>query len=127
MYISPIQALFWKVWHCEGLYDKRSKRSNHAEGVQWDHLPKDLLPGAKVEPTVGDRHDDLAAHHAQLGELRSASGGRRRCPCTPSRTGLTGAVVTVAADRLVGVWRSLLRTSSRPPGIVRNLQIAHNP
>jgi hypothetical protein len=25
-------------------------------------LAQDLLPGTKVEPPVGDRHDDLAAH-----------------------------------------------------------------
>jgi hypothetical protein len=42
--------------------------------------PKDLLPRAKVEPSVGDCYDNLTAHHAQLGELRSASDGRRRCP-----------------------------------------------
>jgi hypothetical protein len=27
---------------------------------------KDLLPGAKVEPPVGERYDDLAAHHSIL-------------------------------------------------------------
>jgi hypothetical protein len=27
---------------------------------------KDLLPGAKVESPVGNRHDDLAAHHLAL-------------------------------------------------------------
>jgi uncharacterized membrane protein YdjX (TVP38/TMEM64 family) len=37
-------------------------------------------PADQSRTAHGDRHDDLAAHHAQLGELRSASGGRRRCP-----------------------------------------------
>ncbi len=27
---------------------------------------KDLLPWAKVQPTIGDSHDDLTAHHSVL-------------------------------------------------------------
>jgi DNA repair protein RadC len=59
---------------------------NRMLGVE---LPvKDLLPGAKVEPPVGDRHDDLAAHNLPL---------EMGIPVV-----LAGAVVAVAADRLVG-------------------------
>jgi hypothetical protein len=74
--------------------------------------PKDLLPGAKdfdelsrvVEPPLCDRHDHLTAHHP------SFQMGIGVVPSTPPldtlggrlRTGLAGAVVLVAADRLVG-------------------------
>ena len=65
---------------------------------------KDLPPRAKdfdelsrvVQPPVGDRHDDLAAHHLSL------QMGVAVVPSTPLRTGLAGAIVAVAADRLVG-------------------------
>ena len=49
----------------------------------------------KVEPSVGDRHDDLAAHDLPP-EM-----GISIVPSAPLRTGLTGAVVTILADRLV--------------------------
>jgi hypothetical protein len=77
------------------------RRPSRLAGQPFRLASKDLLPRAQVEPPVGDRHDDLATHHAQLGELRPASDGRLRCPCTPSRTGLAGVVVAVLADRLV--------------------------
>jgi len=47
---------------------------------------EDLLPRAQIRAPVAHRHDQLASHDAQLCELRSASGPRRR-PC-PSWTGV---------------------------------------
>jgi hypothetical protein len=53
------------------------------------------LPRAKVETAIDHRDHHFAAHHAKLGELRSASGARRRS--CPSWTGvLAGAVVQPA-------------------------------
>ena len=39
---------------------------------------EDPLPGAKVESAIGHRDHNLAAHHAQHCELRSASCARRK-------------------------------------------------
>jgi hypothetical protein len=70
--------------------------------------PKDLLPRAKVQSPVGDCHDDLAAHHAQLGELRSVSGGRRRyprrCSCDGSGRSARGALGVAFYARPPGHW-----------------------
>ena len=64
---------------------------------------EDLLPRAEVQPAVGDRHDHLAAHdlalHVRVGVV------------------LAGAVVPVAADRLVR--RQLLQPASRSRGAAR--------
>jgi hypothetical protein len=58
---------------------------------------KDLLPRAEIKPAVRDGNSHLAAHHAQPVQLRSASGGRRRCSLVALGTGPAGAVVLVLA------------------------------
>jgi hypothetical protein len=79
---SPLLFLFVRGWNGGSRFvlftDDLDQNTLPALAVEL--AVKDLLPRAKVEPSVRDRHDDLAAHHAQLGELRPASGGRRRCP-----------------------------------------------
>ena len=53
------------------------RRPSRLPGQPFRPTPKDLLPGPETQPAPGDRHQHLAAHHAQLGKLRSASGARR--------------------------------------------------
>jgi hypothetical protein len=67
---------------------------------------EDPLPRAKAEPAVGHGDHHFAAHHAQLGKLRSASGARRHsCHFVQDRglpeASLAGAVVPVLLDRRV--------------------------
>jgi hypothetical protein len=57
---------------------------------------KDLLPRAEVEPLVGDRHDDLAAHHL------SFQMGIGVAPSTPPFDTLGGASGRASPVRL---WR----------------------
>ena len=74
---------------------------------------KDALPRAKgsgeqsetILPTVGHRDHNLAAHHAQLRELRSASAASRRCALPPFRTeACRGQGGPTMADGGVGCW-----------------------